>query len=122
MANPVRDLENRVDLIVQAWGTTCPEKTFSGLTLDQFKEAVKASREVRAALKELAGRTQAVQKERKLVDAETHTMVRRVVFAVKGDPQEGENGKLYAAMGFVPHSQRARPTRRRRKEVEATES
>jgi hypothetical protein len=44
--------------------------------------------------------------------------VQGVVSGVKGDPEEGQNGELYAAMGYVPKNQRATGLVRRRKEAE----
>ena len=39
----------------------------------------------------------------------------RIVSAVRGDPEEGEDGPLYAAMGYVPESQRGTGLKRPRK-------
>jgi hypothetical protein len=41
-----------------------------------------------------------------------------IVNAVKGDPEEGEDGPLYAAMGYVPASQRSTGLTRKRKNGE----
>jgi hypothetical protein len=41
------------------------------------------------------------------VDSTSLDIVRRIVNAVKSDPQEGEDGELYAAMGFVRRSDRS---------------
>jgi hypothetical protein len=40
--------------------------------------------------------------------------VRRIVNAVKGDPEEGEDGELYSAMGYVRRSDRSSGLTRRR--------
>jgi len=117
MATATIDLSRRVDLIAQAWRRLRPDKTYSNLTVEQFVEGAKASADVRAVLKELDGHTKATHKRRKLVDASTEALIRRVVHAVQGDEEDGENSEIYAAMGFVPRSQRARRARRRVKDV-----
>ena len=113
MATAILDLTRRVDLIAQAWRRLRPLKTYSSLSVEDFVEGAKPSIDVRAVLKELDGHTKATQKRRKLVDANTEALIRRVVHAVQGDQEDGENSEIYAAMGFVPRSQRARRVRRR---------
>jgi hypothetical protein len=41
-----------------------------------------------------------------------------IVSAVKGDPEEGADGPLYAAMGYVPESQRSAGLTRKKKNGE----
>ena len=120
MATANVDLLRRVELIVQAWRRLRAGKTYSNLTVEQFIEGAQASAEVRVALKELDANVKATHKRRKLVDANTEALIRRIVHAVQGDAEDGENSQIYAAMGFVPRSQRARRARRRVKDVVKT--
>ena len=117
-----KDLWARAELVDRGWANLRPGKMFAGLTLEQYRESVKPSHDIRLQLKELEGRTQAANAQRKQVDINTYATTKRVVFAVKADAQEGENGELYRAMGFVPVNQRSRPRLRAKKEVEASDA
>lgn len=105
---------SRITDVTQAWGSLRPTKSFSGLTLEQFKEEVKPSLDARAELAELEGRVQAALARRDAADASSAVAVRRVVNAVKGDGEEGEDGELYAAMCFVRKSTRSSGLTRKR--------
>jgi hypothetical protein len=111
--------------VIRAWTDVCPQQTFSGLTLDQFKEVVKASLVARDELAELESRVTATIARRDAADIVSLEAVRRVVHSVKGDPTQGEDGQLYAAMGYTRRSRRGSGLTRRRvknKEVEVTKT
>lgn len=122
MPTPKETLSRIVDL-TQGWGSLRPAKSYSGLTLDQFKEAVKDSHEARAEIVDLEGRLQAAIARRDAADAESLTAVQQVINSIKGDPEDGEDGELYAALGYVRKSARSSGlTRRNGKEKEALTS
>ena len=102
-SNPKRTAQ-RLQKVIDAWGTLRPAKSFAGLTLDQFKTQVQPSLADRDQLTTL--RTQATDSlvQRHQSDAASLGLAQLVVNAVKGDMAEGEDGPLYAAMGFVPKS------------------
>jgi hypothetical protein len=106
MATNTRQLIDRIETIIRAWTNLRPDKSFSGMTLEQFKEAVKPSLDSRNRLIDLDGQTRAELANRTVVDAASGAIVTRMVRGVQADVEEGE-GKLYAAMGFVPKSQRS---------------
>ena len=114
MRRAPKEVEKYITDATNAWATLRPGKTFSGLTLEQFKEAVKPSHDARAEISDLEGRMQAALARRDEADTESAVLVRRVVNAVKGDPDEGEDGELYAAMGYVRRSVRNSGLTRRR--------
>jgi len=114
MRRAPKEVHKYITDVVHAWQTLRPGKTFSGLTLEQFKDAVKPSTEVRAELADLEGRMQAAIARRDDADTAAAILVRRIVNAVKGDPDEGEDGELYAAMGYVRRSDRSSGLTRRR--------
>jgi hypothetical protein len=119
MTTVMKDLEYRVEKMGQAWGNLCPLKSFSGLNLERFNEIVKPSMDARKQLRELEVRRQALLSQRRAADVITSATLQRIVHAVKGDPEAGEDSDLYSAMGFVPKSQRGTGlTRRRAKETE----
>ena len=101
--NPKRTAQ-KLQSVIDAWTTLRPTKSFSGMTLEQFKTKVHPSLALRDQLVTL--RTQAVDSlvQRHLTDDASMAAAQLVVNAVKGDPEEGEDGPLYAAMGYVPKS------------------
>lgn len=113
MSRNSKDLLGRVDRIAQAWEKRRAEKTFSGLSVTQFKQASRESREARAVIRELEASLQGAKKRCRLADAELLKVERRVVLSVRGDAEDGEDSALFGEMGFVPRSQRTRRARRR---------
>jgi len=92
----------KLQKVIDAWTTVRPDKSFAGMTLEQFKATIKPSLDLRDKDTTLRNGLKDVRTQRPLVDAGSmdHTLL--VVNAVKGDPAEGENGSLYATMGYVP--------------------
>src|ERR1035441_9768922 len=97
----------KLQKVIDAWTTIRPTKTFSGLTLEQFKAQVQPSLAARDQLTVLGNQTTDSRMQRRLSDDASLTLAQQVVSSVKGDPAEGENGPLYAAMGYVPKSMKA---------------
>ena len=92
----------KLQIVINAWTNISPEKSFSGMTLDQFKATVKPSLDLRD--RETAARSEMkdIRTQRPVVDAASMEQLLLVVNAVKGDPAAGENSSLYSAMGYVP--------------------
>lgn len=109
-----KDALIRITRITEAWETLRPAKSFSGMTLDQFKQAVKPMHDTRAQLAELDRRSQDVKKQREAADEAALNTAQLIINAVKGDPEETEDGALYAAMGFVRKGLRSTGLTRRR--------
>lgn len=103
--NPKRVAE-KLQKVLNAWETLRPAKQFAGMTLEQFKAKVQPSLATRDQLTNL--RTQATDSlvQRHQSDDASQELAQLVVNAVKGDIEEGENGPLYAAMGYIPKSQK----------------
>ena len=113
-----RVVECRVATATHAWEGVCPEESFSGQTLEQFKQVTKASLDARARLVAIEVEWQKAMEAREVADQESLVNLRRLVNAVKAHPKYGENSALYAAMGYVKASQRSSGlTRRREKEA-----
>jgi hypothetical protein len=96
----------KIAAVLKAWKDLRPNKSFAGMTLDQFKATVKPSLDARDAIDTLDDQIIAATTERDLADVESMKQVAFVVSAVKGDPAEGEDGELYAAFGYVRKSDR----------------
>jgi hypothetical protein len=96
----------KLQQVIDAWGTIRPAKTFAGMTLEQFKAKVQPSLAARDQLKNLRTQTTDSRVQRQHSDATSLEAALLVVNAVKGDPDEGENGSLYTTMGYIPKNQR----------------
>ena len=110
-----KTVEDRTLEVMGAWERMRARKRFYGLTLDEYKVRAKPFLDACAEIKALEEQlTHAVSRRDAAARALTD-VTQGVVNSVKGDPAEGENGELYAAMGFIPKSQRATGLVRRRK-------
>ena len=118
MKASVRVFEIRIASATQAWEGVCPEESFSGQSLEQFRQVMKPSLDARARLAAMEVEWQKAMEAREVADQESLVHLRRLVNAVKAHPKYGENSALYAAMGYVKASQRSSGlTRRREKEA-----
>lgn len=106
----------RAAKVATAWELSAKDKTFGGLTLDEYKAQIakcKAKRETLAQLETL--RSSGV-KERMLEDESLTEVTYRVVDGVKCAPEHGRNSPLYRAMGYVPYDERRSGLTRKRTE------
>ena len=104
--NNAKRVAGKLQTVVNALGTLRPSKSFAGMTLEQFKAQVQPSLASRDQL--VIVRSQATDHltQRHQSDDASLELAQLVVNAVKGDPAEGENGSLYAAMGYVTKNSR----------------
>ena len=107
--------------VSQPWLKLRPAKSFAGLTHEQFLTALKPSYDVRAEIAELEVRLQSARARLATVDGQSLKVVQRVVNAVRADPEEGDDGELYVAMGYVRKRDRKTGLQRRR-EVRTAEA
>jgi hypothetical protein len=104
---PILDVYMKALTVVKAWLAMRPTKTFFRMSLEDFQKTVAASGDARARIAQLEADLRAEVTRRDDADKITRRTVLRVVNAVKGDPDEGEDGELLAAMGYVPHTARS---------------
>jgi hypothetical protein len=81
----------RFEEVIHAWETLRPTKSFAGMNLAALKSQVQPSFDARPRQAQLESEM---------------TACLLVVNAIKGDPGEGENGELYAAMGYIRKADR----------------
>ena len=105
MHNPKR-VADKLQSVINAWETLRPTKTFAGMTLEQFKAKVQPSLDTRSSLTALQSQATDHRTQRQLSDDDSLQVAQLVVNSVKGDIDEGENGSLYAAMGYVTKNAR----------------
>jgi hypothetical protein len=106
MALPPKLVEERIETIKEAWNSLRKQKPFAGMTLAQFATAIQSSFDARAKIKDCENQLTAAPSEREAADAANNEIALLVVNAVKGDLTEGEDGELYAAMGYVRKRER----------------
>jgi hypothetical protein len=114
MDTPKRNLE-RIQLLLGAWETKTPDKSFGGMTFVQFKAQVQPSLDAREDIERLEGELQSAQVRREQSD---ETSLRRVQLAVNGilaDPTEGPDSDLYEACGYTRASERKSGLTRKKK-------
>ena len=112
-----KDLLIRGDKIADAWERNHPTKTFSGLTLDAFRQIIAPCRAVRKELADVTLREKLLRFRLRNVDREARPAILRVVHSVRGDPEVGEDSLMYSSMGYVRKSKRKK--RRRKAKAKA---
>ena len=96
----------KIALVVKAWEDLRSTKSFAGMTLDEFKLAIKPSLDARAAIGTLENQLITANDDRDDADVVSLEKVALVVAAVKGDITEGEDSDLYEAFGYIRKSER----------------
>ena len=103
--NPKITLE-RITRTQSARETLRAQKSFAGMSLDQFREKIAPSLTARATIARLENELIAAQNQRDDADQASSDTVQLIVNAIKGDPAEGADGELYEALGYVRKSER----------------
>ncbi len=101
-----RRLANKLQKLIDAWKTISPEKSFAGMTREQFEAKVKPSLDTRGQLSMLLDQMTESRSRQRQNDRVSNNTMLLVVNAIKGDPDQGEDGALYATLGYVPRSKR----------------
>jgi len=101
------DIYDKALVIADMWGTMRPNKVFFGMTRDEFLRLIAPSGEARKELAQLDTQTREALARRDKADKITRRTVVRAINGVKGDPGEGEDSELLAAMGYLPHTARS---------------
>jgi hypothetical protein len=114
MPSGFKSTDQRARRIIAAWETLRPNKSFGGMTLADFKAQVQPTFETRVTLANLESQITAARDQRDDADRETERLIGRVVNGVRADPDEGEDGELYEAMGYKRRSERQSGLTRKR--------
>src|SRR5262245_34433504 len=105
---------DRITTVGHAWENMRPDKQFSGLSLENFKERTKPSLDIRAQMAQLESQLRALASQLAKADEVSDATVSSVINGVRGDLQEGDDGDLYEAMGYTRRSSRSSGLTRRR--------
>ena len=106
MKSKPKEVAQKLAQFIQAWTSLRPTKSFLGMTLTEFKTALQPSVDHRQSLVDLQNQVLSKQDVRDMSDADTVKLLKRLVNAVKADPDEGEDSDFLEALGYVRASDR----------------
>ena len=118
MSKAPKDAKAKIDEVVKAWESLAKTQSFGGMTLEQFKLAVKPSQDTRVILDDLDKQVTAALNARDTADQISLEKVQLAVNGVVGDPNYGPDSALYEAMGYVRKSERKSGLTRKGKKTE----
>ena len=98
--------EEKMRKMLNAWETLARNKSFGGMTLEEFQTATARPLDSRARLEVLQNQVAAETNTRDDEDEKWFVIAKRVIAGVAADPTEGTNSPLYEAMGRVRDSER----------------
>jgi hypothetical protein len=101
-----KDKASKLQTLIQAWEDHAADKTFGGMTLPQFRVKVQPSLDARAAVEAAQNSRRAAALMKIESDSQSIETQQRVISAIKGDPDHGDDSVLYQACGYVPRSQK----------------
>ena len=102
-----RNLHEKAMLVIGAWRDRCPDKAFFRMSLLDFSVIVAPSGTARERIANLKAQLREAIRECEQADSITRRAIVQVVNGVKGDPDEGEDGDLLSAMGYMKHTVRS---------------
>jgi crotonobetainyl-CoA:carnitine CoA-transferase CaiB-like acyl-CoA transferase len=111
-----KDNAEKMERMINAWRTLAPDKTFGGMTLEQFEAFAAPCRESRQRITQLEDQLTQEIATRERADADFAAKARLVVAGVLADPTEGADSALYQAFGYTRESERKTGLTRRKRE------
>jgi hypothetical protein len=106
MANNPAEIEKAITDITNGWTSLAPTATFAGMTLAQYTAAVKPSLDARVAITGLDEQMTGAITNRDKADTVTEPINQKIIKAVVGDVNYGDDSALYESFGYVRKSQR----------------
>jgi hypothetical protein len=97
----------KAELVISAWRARCPDKKFFRMSLNEFTFMVLPSGTARERIASLKAQLREATQQCKEADRITRRAIVRAVNGVKGDADEGEDGELLVAMGYMKHTVRS---------------
>jgi hypothetical protein len=102
-----RTVHEKATLMISAWRARCPDKTFFRMSLEDFSVIVGPCGAAREHVASLKAQLREAKQQCEEADRIARRAIVRVVNGVKGDPDEGEDGELLGAMGYMKHTVRS---------------
>lgn len=120
MSYSPKEILYRMNNVVSAWETICPDAIIANLSLEQFKVAIQPSFDARASLDSLKSIIEAGERRRDLADEKSVQVMRKVIDAVRPEagPVHRRHQEFIAALGYVRKTER--PTRAERSAAAAS--
>src|ERR1041384_6848946 len=105
MARP-KDIADKIEQMLNAWRTLAPNKSFGGMTFEQFEAACAPSLNSRQRIAELESLLAQEKANRDTADETVTGKIKQVVSGVLADPTEGPNSALYEGFGYTREDER----------------
>lgn len=115
MANSPKNNEDKMLMVLNAWKTLAPDKSFGGMTVQEYEIQVNKSLAPRTRLDELDDEVKREQATRESEDVITTGKISLIVNGVLADPTEGDDSALYESMGYIRKSSRKSGLTRKKK-------
>ena len=112
MAKTYKKADARREHFITTWRELAETESFGGMTLVQFIAATETPTTVRQNLAAAKALQAALIRERSIAEIELRKTLSLVINGVRSNPQFGEDSPLYRGLGYVPLSERKRPTRK----------
>ena len=91
----------KLERILNAWQMLAPDKTFGGMTKQEFETYINTCRNARAALEDFEDQITDVKALRESSDEVALAKAQIIKNGVLADPELGINSSVYEAMGYV---------------------
>ena len=114
MKTSMTTIERKIEQALRAWESNCPEQSFAEMTLTQFKQELQPYFDAKAKFAAANTAWDATRQEQTTACLKALELTKGVASSVKGHPKFGENSAVYAAMGYVPKSERSSGLTRKR--------
>lgn len=101
--------------VVTAWERLRPNRSYSDITLEGFRQTVQACIDARAEIEESRLRLRLALTKREHSDFHALRLRERLGYAIQGDPDEPMPSDFHVAIGYTPRELRRRSRRRKRK-------
>jgi hypothetical protein len=109
-----KDIELKIERILNGWQTLAPGKSFGGMTLAQFQAAAQPTQAARQQIDDLENQLKQAIATREAADDACLAKAQLVVNGVLADPTEGPDSALYEAFGYTRKSERKSGLTRKR--------
>jgi hypothetical protein len=106
MPDSPKNIEEKLTRIIKAWQTHAKTASFAKKTLAEFTTAIQPSFDLRKRIAELESDLAAAINQRDEEDSKSLALTDKVVKAVIGDTDFGDDSTLYEALGYVRSSER----------------
>ncbi len=104
MGRSPKDAREKLEKAVQGWSVAKPDKSYGGMSLEEYKLAVQTSFDIREEIAKLEELLRMKKDHRDEIDKKNLEKTERLVEIIIGE--EGRDSHIYQAMGYVRKSER----------------